>query len=355
MTSRERVAALFDRRTPDRLPKDFRMTPPLELSFREKFNASDHVSYFGLDVREVVFNLPSILPDFSVYYPEGVPAMPNDRTYEVGEWGVGQTPGSVAHFTRLEHPMKNLTSVSELQNYPFPDMSVPERHQHLDSEIDKLHRQGYYVVAPMEWTIFEISWLMRGMDNLFSDIMLNPEFATYLLDRVTEIRSYEAKRFAQAGVDMIQIGDDVGTQRAMLMSAGMYREWFKPRQAAVILAARQANPNIHIRYHSDGNCWEIIPDLIDIGVTVLNPVQPECLNIGRVKQEFGKDLRFWGGIGTQTTMPFSTPEEVYDSVRTTIDILGPCGFFPAPTHVLEPEVPWDNVLAYMKAVDDYVL
>jgi uroporphyrinogen decarboxylase len=154
-------------------------------------------------------------------------------------------------------------------------------------------------------------------------------------------------------VDMIRIGDDVGTQRAMLMAPEMYRQWFKPRYAKIIAAARAVRSDIAVSYHSDGYCWPIIPDLIEAGVTVLNPVQPECLDLKAVKREFGRDLVFLGGIGTQTTMPFTSAADVYRTVRETIDILGPTGYFPAPTHVLEPEVPWDNVLAYLRAVEEY--
>ncbi len=159
----------------------------------------------------------------------------------------------------------------------------------------------------MEWTIFEIAWHLRGMTELFADMAFNPAFAERLLDRITAIRCFQARRFAEAGVDMLKIGDDVGTQKAMLMSPAMYREWFKPRHAAVIRAAREVRPDLPVCYHSDGNCWDVIPDLIDIGVTVLNPVQPECLDLAAVKKRFGDRLVFWGGIGTQTTMPFVEP------------------------------------------------
>jgi len=94
----------------------------------------------------------------------------------------------------------------------------------------------------------------------------------------------------------------------------------------------------------------VIPDLIEAGVTVLNPIQPECLDIAKVKREFGDRLVFWGGVGTQTTMPFASSDEVYRSVQQTIDTLG---YFPCPTHVLEPEVPWENIQAFLRAVDEY--
>ena len=175
----------------------------------------------------------------------------------------------------------------------------------------------------------------------------------YLLEKITENRCFEAQRFAQAGVDMIRIGDDVGTQRGMLIHPDTYRKWFKPRYKRIIDCARAISPNLHFSYHSDGDCREIIPDLIEAGVTVLNPVQPECMDIAEVKREFGKDLVFLGGIGTQTTMPFSNAREVYETVQRTIDTLGPTGYFPTPTHVLEPEVPWENIEAYLQAVKEY--
>ena len=353
MTPRERVSAVLNRRFPDRLPRELKLTSPLMEVFKEKTGSDDPAEYFDLEVRDVVFSTPDVVADFSGYYPEGVPPLLNPAGWEVGEWGVGQVPGSQLHFIHIEHPMKNLASISDLKEYPFPDLTRPERHSHLESEVKALHDRGLFVIGFMEWTIFEIAWHMRGMENLFVDMVLNPEFAEYLLDKITETRCFQAKRHAEAGVDLIKIGDDVGTQRAMLMSPAAYREWFKPRHAAVIRAARQVRPDIPVCYHSDGNCWDVIPDLIEIGVTILNPVQPECLDIARVKKEFGGDLIFWGGVGTQTTMPFGSPGEVYETVQRTIDVLGPTGYFPCPTHVLEPEVPWDNILAYLKAVEEY--
>ena len=353
MTSRERTLAALGRRRPDRLPRELKLTPPLLEDFQKRTGADDPTEYFSVDVRDVFFAPPTSQADFRAYYPEGLPRFWNPPGWEVGEWGVGVTGGSMYHFIHLEHPMKSLTSVEELDRYPFPDLTPPARHRHLESEVRALHDRGLFVIGFMEWTVFEIAWHLRGMTELFVDMSFNPAFAERLLDRITAIRAFEARRFAEAGVDMIKIGDDVGTQKAMLMSPAMYREWFKPRHAAVIRAAREVRPDLPVCYHSDGNCWDVIPDLIDIGVTVLNPVQPECLDLGAVKKSFGDRLVFWGGIGTQTTMPFASPDEVYRTVQRTIDVLGPTGYLPCPTHVLEPEVPWENILAFIRAVDEY--
>jgi uroporphyrinogen decarboxylase len=353
VTSRERTLAVLNRQFADRLPKEVKLTAPLLETFKTRTGCDDPAEYFDLDVRDVFFRPPSVMPDYHTYYPAGVPPLLNPAGWEVGEWGVGQTPGSVLHFVRIEHPMRDLSEVSELEAYPFPDLTPRERHAHLEAEVRALQERGLFVIGFMEWTIFEIAWYLRGMDNLFADLVFNHRFAERLLEGITTIRCFQARRYAEAGVDLLKIGDDVGTQRALLMSPETYRKWFRPRHAAVIRAARQVRPDLPVCYHSDGNCWDIIPDLIEIGVTILNPVQPECLDLARVKREFGRDLVFWGGIGTQTTMPFASPSEVYDCVQRTIGVLGPTGYFPCPTHVLEPEVPWENLVAYLRAVEEH--
>lgn len=353
MTPRERVQAILARSVPDKLPREFKLTPPLQEEFEKRTGCTDVSEFYSMDVREVYFKAPDEHADFSEYYPEGVPKLWNPTGWEVGEWGVGVKPGSLLHFIHIQYPMLNITDISELRDYPFPDFTLPSRYGHLPAAVDGYHDRDLFVIGYMEWTIFEIAWHMRSMDKLFMDIVYDPPLAEYLLDVVTEKRCFQARKFAEAGVDMLRIGDDLGTQISTIMGPDMYREWFKPRHAAVIRAAREVRPDIHVSYHSDGAIWELIPDLIEIGVSVLNPIQPECLDIAAVKREFGKDLIFWGGIGTQTTMPFDSPEEVYDSVRRTIDTLGPTGFFPCPTHVLEPEVTWENIEAFLRAVDEY--
>lgn len=353
MTPRERVLAVVNRQRPDRLPREVKLTPDLMDSFRQQHGGVEPADFFSLEVRDVYFSEPTALGDFSPYYPEGMPRLWNPPGWEIGEWGVGVKSGSMHHFVHIEHPMKRLSKLEELERYPFPDLTPSARHQHLEGEVRALHDRGLFVIGFMEWTIFEIAWQMRGMEELFSDLAFNQEFATYLLDRVTETRCFQARRYAEAGVDMLKIGDDVGTQIAMFISPQMYRQWFKPRHAAVIRAAREVRPDLPVCYHSDGKCMAIIPDLIEIGVTVLNPVQPECLDMAEVKKRFGGQMAFWGGIGTQTTMPFATADEVYRTVQEAIGILGPAGYFPCPTHVLEPEVPWENILAYLRAVEEY--
>ncbi len=123
---------------------------------------------------------------------------------------------------------------------------------------------------------------------------------------------------------------------------------------SIISVAKRINPEVIISYHSDGDIEKIIPELIEIGIEVLNPVQPECMNPAKLKNKYGDKLAFWGTIGTQTTMPFGTPQDVRGVVRERIETVGRGGgLLIAPSHVLEPGVSWENIFAFVEAVKDY--
>ncbi len=143
-------------------------------------------------------------------------------------------------------------------------------------------------------------------------------------------------------------------QRTIMMSESLYRDWLQPRLKKVIDAARAVNPEILVLYHSCGHVTELIPYLIKAGIDVLDPVQPECMDFREIHDRFGETLSFHGTIGTQSVMPFGTPEEVRNKVFENLSIAGPKGgLFVCPTHMLEPEVPIETVVAYIQACRDY--
>ena len=155
-------------------------------------------------------------------------------------------------------------------------------------------------------------------------------------------------------MDILWLADDYGTQRALMMRPEVWREWFKERLRRVIAAAKAIRPELLVAFHSDGKIDEMIPDLIEIGVDVLNPLQPEVMDPARIKREYGQDLAFWGGVGTQTTLPFGSAAEVRETVkRSHRDGRRGRRLLIAPTHVVEPEVPWENILAFFEAVERY--
>jgi len=350
MSSRERVQVAMHRRQPDRTPFDFALGfSPYQLEqFTERTGANNPDEYFGTDVRGVYVGPTHLVQDYSRY----ISALP-PRAY-LDEWGQGHIPSESddkyhAHLEGYIYPMLNLSGKQDALDYPLPDIEAEYRYAHLPARIAALHAQDLAVVAHMACTIFEIAWYMRSMDLLLTDMMEGAEFATILFDRITAKREIQAQRFAALDPDIIMLGDDVGTQRAMLMSPALWRHWLKPRLAKVIVAARSVRPEILIAYHTDGNVLPIIGDLIEIGVDILNPVQPECMNPFQLKQQYGERLSFWGTLGTQTTLPFGTPDEVRASVRERIEHVGQGGgLLLAPTHMVEPEVPWENILAYVE-------
>jgi uroporphyrinogen decarboxylase len=149
-------------------------------------------------------------------------------------------------------------------------------------------------------------------------------------------------------------GDDVSTQLDMMISPALWREMLKPRLLRVIQTAKSVNPETLVFYHGDGNLQTIIPDLIEIGVDILNPVQPECMDPVKIKERYGERLSFWGTIGTQTTLPFGTAADIEKITRTMIETVGAGGgLLLAPTHVIEPDVPWENIEALVAAIKKY--
>ena len=240
------------------------------------------------------------------------------------------------------------------ENYPYPDISLIERFSGVKASIQSIHNQGFASAVFMEMTIFEKAWRIRGMENLLVDMMIRPEVAECLLENIASRMASLAKAYAQCGVDIIMLGDDVGAETSMILSPSLWRKMIKPQLSNVIDSARAGNSKVLIFYHSDGKIEPIIPDLIEIGVDILNPIQPESIDIDWLKNEYGADLSFWGGIGVQTTMPFGSPEDVHKSVQSLIRRAGSGGgLLVAPSHVIEHDVPWQNIRAFIDAMNQY--
>ena len=351
MKPRERVLTALRRQVPDKVPRVMGFTPPVLDEFRRRTGATEPAEYFDFEVRSVGLVPNDQQVDFSPY----IGSLPPGSW--VNEWGIGHVPGSLYHFHDYVHPLQNVSTVEELEAYPFPDMTAEERYADIDGKVAEWHRRGYAVSAGIphpSGTLFECAWLLRGMENLLSDFLIDPDLAAALLDHLTGSGIECATRLALAGIDILHTGDDVGMQRGMMMSPELWRQWLKPRLREIISAAKKVNADLLAFYHSDGNIEPIIPELIEIGIDILNPVQPECMDPAQLKREYGDRLAFWGTIGTQTTMPFGTPEEVKATIKERIETVGQGGgLLLAPTHVIEPDVPWENVIAFFEAIEEY--
>jgi uroporphyrinogen decarboxylase len=348
MSIRERFFKAMRRKGEGFVPFEFSLCPSLHEEFIKRFGCRDYAEYFQFPARG--FGVPCTVREdrFDQYYI-------NRTGISVWkDWGVGDKKGSVAHFTEMQHPMRGFETLGEFAAYPYPDPVKDYDWSSVPGTVKAIQDRDLIAVACMEITIFEIAWYLRGMDNFLIDLIMNPELAIYHLDRITAIRCEMAGRYAAAGSDVLRLGDDVSTQLDMMMNPDTWREFIKPRLARVILAAREAKPDILVFYHGDGNLQKIIPDLIEVGVDILNPIQPECMDPVEIKNTYGDRLSFWGTIGTQSTMPFGTPQEVREACMRMIGEVGNGGgLFLAPTHVVEPEVPWENIQAFIDTVQEY--
>jgi uroporphyrinogen decarboxylase len=227
------------------------------------------------------------------------------------------------------------------------------RYQGLAARVAEFQRAGYAVTGELCLTIFERAWQMRGMEGLMMDFLANPGMAHAVCQRLADFRVEQARRFARDGVDILRLGDDVCMQQGLMMSLDVYRTFFKERIRTIVTAAKEVKPDVLVFMHCDGCVEEVIQEYIDIGIDILNPIQPECNSLARIAARFGGRIAFWGGIGTQSTMPFGTPAQVHAKVREVKQVLGrQGGLLIAPSHVLEPDVPWQNVLAFVEAIQN---
>jgi uroporphyrinogen decarboxylase len=355
MTSRERVLACLAHQPTDRVPRllyeeAIGYTPPIEKMLRLKCAPREPRDYFAMDITRVVEN-PTRLPVARFAPWLGANAAVALESGQVDQWGVWWRQGNFHHFAHVESTLREARELAQLEEYPWPDMDQPYRFEGVRQGVEALHAQGF-AVAAFAGSIFEQAWYLRGMEELMIDMHESSAMARYLFNRTSACQRYAAQQFARAGVDIVITGDDVAGQNGLIMSIPMWREYLKPLQAATARAVKDANPESYVFYHCDGNVASLIPDLIETGIDILNPVQPECMDPAAIKQQYGDRLSFWGTVSVQRTMPRGTPDEVRAEVRQRIRQVGRGGgFILAPAHVLGPEVPWENVVAFFEAAD----
>ena len=352
MTCVENYLSLARRTGFSSVPISFALCP----SLRKRFD--EYLAVHPMDIPRSEGNVPDLpiscaAPEtfLASFYP-GCDFRPGTT---VDAWGVAHEPGSSAafHMTRMHHPMRDFDSVEQILAYPFPVFDASGLALQREA-VNRLHSQDLVAVGNMQCTVWETAWYMRGMENLFCDMQTDPDMADALLGRVADIAALRAESFARAGADVLFLGDAIGMQNSIMMSPSLYGEWLQPRLRRVIDAARAVRPDILVFYHSCGHVTELVPQLIDAGIDVLDPVQPECMPFCEIHDRFGDRLSFHGTIGTQSTMPFGSPDDVRRAVFENLDIAGPHGgLFVCPTHLLEPEVPPENVSAYVQACIDY--
>ena len=268
---------------------------------------------------------------------------------------VMQAPKGCLYFEPAYHELAHMTTVSELEDWQ-PELIS-------DEALDGLHDKGkvlfensdYAIMGRFRGQIIEAGQRLRGWGQFMMDMAADPEFTHAMLDKLTESHLENLKRYLAAVggyIQIIQMGDDLGTQSASQISPAMYREFIKPRHTAIYQYVRE-HSDIAVFLHSCGSIYNLIPDLIDAGVQILNPVQTSAAGMDpkRLKKKFGDKLTFWGGgCDTQTVLPTATPEAIRKHVRERMEIFKPGGgFIFNQVHNVQADVPPENIVAMLDA------
>ncbi len=374
MTSRERVIAALEHREPDRVPFDCNFVYEGYLRLKEHLGLKTENEVYPSSPWLAVSNPIELLLELNIDLcyiglgkAQNTPIFEYGMEYYTDEWGV--TFRKVEHTAGLNYevydPVLGDATVGDLEKYPWPDPYDPELTAGLEEKARNLYTNtDFALIGKFSNSIFEQAFYMRGFEQLLVDLSLNPEFVDALMGKLVEIALARLRVGLKACGKYIQCvrfaGDDMGQQNGPLMSPRMFRRVIKPQFARYYKEARalidQYNPKIKIMAHTDGDVYPIIPDYIEMGLDVLNPVQPYVAEMehDKLKAEFGDRLSFHAAIDIQRVMPFGTPEEVKAEAIKTMQTLGPGGgYILAPTHYLQADVPPENIIALRDAVLEY--
>jgi uroporphyrinogen decarboxylase len=371
MTSRERVLCTLDHAIPDRVPIDLggNQTGIHKNAYRNL------VGYLGITdelrimdaVQQLAAPCEQVLERLHVdtrYIHAGAAANWNggivratrdgrewhDLTDEFGiRWSM---PDVLPYYMDISlHPLADAT-LADLNHYPWPKGDDPSRFAGLRERALMLKKETpYAVVSGISGVVYEICWYLRGLEQWFCDLMLEPEFCEAMLDQTLKFWLDWFRLFLdEVGdvVDVIMIGDDLAGQNGPLFNPDIYRRIVKPRHKRLVQYIR-SRTQAKIWYHTCGSCTDFIPDLIDNGVHILNPLQISARNMDPqdLKHRFGKQLAFWGGgVDAQHILPQGTPEQVAANVRQNLGALMPGGGYVFNNcHNIQGEVPPENILS----------
>ncbi len=348
MNPRERVLAVLRHQQPDRVPKMVNFYP---WSFPQ-YPDCEAGEVFNTEIRFVRIDAPRQQGAFLRYLgslPDHVYIGTKDilRTYH--DWGYHPEIARDA-------PLSDAHTIKQIAAAPLPNFMNRVNLERLKARVDQLQAEHYAVMASpphLGGELFETAWRLRGFEQFMIDLVENPPLITYLLEQLTAIHIPVALALTRAGIDILGLDDDIAEMTRMLISPALWRQFFKPAIRTIIETCRTANPELHIFWHSDGNIEPIIPDLIEIGVDVLNPVQPDAMDPARLKQQFGSRLAFWGTVGTPQRWAWARPDEISAEVHERIKTAGAGGgLIISPAFDLEPDLNWENVVAFFQAVED---
>jgi uroporphyrinogen decarboxylase len=378
MNARERVIAALNYEEPDRVPIDLGATIVSSIHTQAYVELKKHL---GMDVEELkmldyVQQLPyldeALLERFGVDFRlVQLPAAtaPNVAIFEEGDyyafmdrWGskLHMPKDGGLYFDWVDFPIKEPT-MEALDNYTWPRPDPPEVNAQLREQAKFLYENTDYALvgsAVIGGGIFEQPARTMGLEDFFIALIKEPKFADRLMGQITDIYIESCNNYLEQVGEYLQVftyWDDVNGQDGWLVSPDIYREIVKPKQQRLLEAIR-SKTDAKVFYHGCGAVYELIPDLIDLGFDIINPVQVSArgMDTKRLKKEYGQDIVFWGGVDTQHILPFGTPEEVADEVKRRIDDLAPGGGFVfAAVHNIQAFVPPENIVTAFDTALEY--
>jgi len=355
MNSKERVLTVLDHKPADRVPITNRYTPEIasELAHilgvrsQNSFDLEVALGHDMLCTKEI-----GIVNSYSI---EGNRRIGDEY---IDEYGIVKRIIPYAGGSYIEivkNPLEHLDAWSSY-HLPDPDQqpTLQKQYKDYDESIAK-YGNTHAIVGGVTCTIFEGAQMLRGMSRLLVDLIDNEDFVNELMDQLVQYHFKVGKKLIELGVDILYIGDDVGAQHNMLISPKLFRKYLKPRYDYLFREWRKIRSDIIFAFHTDGHVEPIIPDLVDIGLDILNPIQPGCMDDRKLKREFGSKLSFWGGINVQNTIPFGTPADVVAEVREKLKIYGSDGgFIISASHNVQPHPrSIDNTLIFYWACGRY--
>jgi uroporphyrinogen decarboxylase len=371
ITSRERVITTLQHKEPDRIPVDlgsFIVTsmvkeamdrfreyiglggPPHEVMHTQlglSMPKEDMMQYLGVDTRRIALNPPRNFKEIEL--PDGS---------RQDEWGVVRRPAG-PYFDTVHWPLGSASTLDDLKKYHWPDPDDPGRFAGLKEKAAKLYNEtDYAIVADIALDgLLDSSREIIGLEKFMIDLYESPGFIESWLDMMTEYSIRLLSNYMDAVGDYIQVvcvTDDLGFQDRPQLSPAMYRKFLKPRHKKIYDAIK-AKTNAKVLHHCCGSVYKIIPDLIEEGVDILNPIQTYATDMSAEKLvEFKNELSFWGGIDEQFILPNGTPRQVDEEVKRIIGILGPGGgFIPFATHNIQADTPSENIKAMFDAIKKY--
>jgi len=378
MRPRERVLTALNHEEPDRVPivigvsnaTGIKMNAYRRLKALAGIQEEDQYLYdwpelgTALPGEAVLERLHSDVRGVHDRYPAAVYQRNRSRpphTPFYDDWGVGSTEIEPGVWFPSLHPLAEAQTLADLESYPWPDMDDPTRLAHVQAQARRLAEAGEYAILATPWLLFplERAFALQGMDRFLTNLALNADFAEALLRKNAELCKQLMGHFLRESgenIDIIKIGDDLGTQESLLMSPAMYRRILKPIHADYI-AFIKSRTHARVFLHTDGDVFNLIEDFIEIGVDILNPIQTSAgkmSNLAELKRRYGKNICFCGAIDTHRILPYGTPEEVRQEVRRVIGLLGPGGgYLLGAVHTVMDEVPAENILAMVDAAVEF--